>query len=193
MCRALITLFNKDLLLAWPLPQDAELRTNAVFTDPEHGAKRLEDLHTRVVQRVRSVNHFALLCSRTRVQNIRTIAMYYERITTQRLAQFLDLTVEVRFAARNTRVSSYARAPTRASQKTELALSELVSSKQLSAKIDRPTGIVSFVRPETSASLLNDWAGDISNLLGLVESTTHLIQKEMMRKTVAKMDVEPTA
>jgi hypothetical protein len=33
---------------------------------------------------------------------------------------------------------------------------------------------------QTAEETLSDWASDISNLLGLVEKTTHLINKERM-------------
>jgi len=90
--------------------------------------------------------------------NIRTVAKYYSRITTTRLSQLLFLNAE----------------------QTEEHLSELVSSGQLFAKVDRPAGIVSFVRPQTANSALNAWSSDISSLLTLVEKTTHLINKEYM-------------
>lgn len=61
----------------------------------------------------------------------------------------------------------------------------MVSSKQLFCKIDRPAGIATFTPRETPSSMLNDWAGDISQLLGLVEKTCHLIHKENMVHGVA--------
>lgn len=69
-------------------------------------------------------------------------------------------------------------------QDSEKFLSEMVSGKLLWAKIDRPHGIVTFSKPETPASTLNGLAGDISQLLSLVEKTTHLIHKENMHYAI---------
>jgi len=90
--------------------------------------------------------------------NIRTLSKYYTRITTSRLSHFLQLD----------------------EAKSEVFLSEMVSSKQLYCKIDRPTGIVVFQRRQTPNDLLQNWAEDIDSLLGLVEDTCHLINRENM-------------
>jgi len=139
--KVVLDLFTTDELMAWPLPSDAEWKQDAVFSDKAEGAKRLADLHKRVVQ-----------------HNIRTIAKYYHRLTTSRLASLLALTVD----------------------QTEEHLSELVSSKQLYAKIDRPTGVVTFSRKETPTTVLQAWSSDVTDMLSLVEKTCHLINKEYM-------------
>jgi 26S proteasome regulatory subunit N5 len=90
--------------------------------------------------------------------NIRTISKYYTRITTQRLAQLLCLDVA----------------------ETERNLSNMVTSKSLWARINRPAGICVFAPTKDPNEILNDWAGDISQLLSLVEGSCHLIYKEMM-------------
>ena len=91
--------------------------------------------------------------------NMRVISGYYERISSARLAGLLDLDA----------------------QRCEDYLSEMVSSKQLYAKIDRPTGIVSFVRPSEHAEPVNAWSSDIEQLLQEIEHTCHLINKVTMR------------
>jgi len=90
--------------------------------------------------------------------NLRVMALYYSRITSKRLATLLQLPLE----------------------KTEAYLSEMVSSKQLYAKIDRPAGIIRFAKKHTAGEQLNTWASDISDLLSLVEKTCHLINKDNM-------------
>lgn len=45
------------------------------------------------------------------------------------------------------------------------------------AKIDRPAGIVTFVRPKTGDEVLNEWSSDVGKLMGLVEKSCHLIAK----------------
>ncbi len=90
--------------------------------------------------------------------NIRVAAGSYSRIRFDRLAQLLDLD-----------------APT-----TEAMVSELVTSKSIWARIDRPAGIVVFERPRPATEVLSDWATDLDQVLNIVEKTTHLIQKELM-------------
>jgi len=100
--------------------------------------------------------------------NLRVMGLYYSRITFKRLAQLLHLDPD----------------------KTESYLSEMVSSKQLYAKIDRPAGIVSFAKTPTSGEQLNTWSSDISELLSLVERTCHLINKENMVHSIETTTVE---
>jgi hypothetical protein len=95
--------------------------------------------------------------------NIRVIAGAYSRIKFDRLANILDLD-----------------APT-----TEAMVSELVSSKSIYGRIDRPAGIVVFERPRPATEVLTDWAADLESVLNLVEKTSHLIQKEYMVHGVA--------
>eukprot|EP00742_Colponemidia_sp_Colp-10_P000919 GILJ01000997.1.p1 GENE.GILJ01000997.1~~GILJ01000997.1.p1 ORF type:complete len:475 (-),score=76.98 GILJ01000997.1:155-1510(-) len=90
--------------------------------------------------------------------NIRVIAQYYSRITMSRLASLLNLDTD----------------------RAELELSEMVSGKFLSAKIDRPQGVIMFVKRKEAEDILNEWSSDISSLLDLAEKTCHLIHKENM-------------
>jgi 26S proteasome regulatory subunit N5 len=90
--------------------------------------------------------------------NIRVVSGYYKRLTSARLTELLQLDAD----------------------KMEAAVSEMVSSGQLFAKIDRCEGTVTFEKKPTPAALLNDWADDISQLLTLVDKTCHLINKENM-------------
>jgi hypothetical protein len=58
-----------------------------------------------------------------------------------------------------------------------LTLSALVVSKTVFARIDRPQGIVDFRKKKGSDEVLNDWSGDLEKMLGLIEKTSHLINK----------------
>lgn len=98
------------------------------------------------------------LHTRIMQHNIRTISEFYGRVTSDRLSELLGLEQD----------------------KTEALLSEMVSSKQLFAKIDRCVGRVTFTPKQTPNQILTEWAGDISSLLDLVEKTCHLINKENM-------------
>src|SRR3569833_16551 len=90
--------------------------------------------------------------------NVRVVAKYYTRIKMGRLTQLLDLTED----------------------ETEKYFCELVSSKTIYAKIDRPAHIVSFAMPRDADDILNDWSSDMKSLLGLLERIDHLITKEEM-------------
>jgi len=90
--------------------------------------------------------------------NLRVASMYYRQIHTSRLATLLSLTTP----------------------ETEQHLSNMVSSGALYAKIDRPKDIVRFAKKRCEEEVLSDWAADIKELLGLVDETTYLIQKENM-------------
>lgn len=90
--------------------------------------------------------------------NVRVVAKYYTRIQMPRLTQLLDLTED----------------------ETEKYISELVTSKTIYAKIDRPARIVSFAKPRDADDVLNEWSGNMKSLLGLLERIDHLITKEEM-------------
>ncbi len=90
--------------------------------------------------------------------NVRVVSKYYTRIRMNRLTQLLDLTED----------------------ETEKYISELVTSKTIYAKIDRPARIVSFAKPRDADDILNDWSYDMKSLLGLLERIDHLITKEEM-------------
>lgn len=90
--------------------------------------------------------------------NIRVVSVYYKRIHGARLAQLLQLE------------------PAR----VEKEIASMVSEGSIYAKIDRPKDIVRFSQSKTAEAVLSDWASDIDKLLNLVETTTHLIDKENM-------------
>lgn len=90
--------------------------------------------------------------------NVRVVARYYTRIQMGRLTQLLDLDAD----------------------ETETYISELVTSKTVYAKIDRPARVVSFARPRDADDVLNEWSANMKSLLGLLERIDHLITKEEM-------------
>ncbi|KAI0125381.1 PCI domain-containing protein [Xylariales sp. AK1849] len=90
--------------------------------------------------------------------NVRVVAKYYTRIGVERLTQLLDLTTE----------------------ETEKYISELVCSKTVFARIDRPAKIVNFAKPRDVDDILNEWSHNMKDLLGLLERVDHLITKEEM-------------
>lgn len=102
-----------------------------------------------------------MLRDRVVEHDIRVVAKCYTRITVSRLAALLRMNKE--------EVESY--------------ISKMVTSttsEKLVAKIDRPAGIISFKPKKGANDHLSEWADNISELLGLVEKTCHLIHKEIM-------------
>ncbi|KAJ7956942.1 26S proteasome non-ATPase regulatory subunit 12 [Quillaja saponaria] len=98
--------------------------------------------------------------------NILVVSKYYSRITLKRLAELLCLSI----------------------QEAEKHLSDMVVSKALVAKIDRPMGIVCFQTAKDSNDILNSWSTNLEKLLDLVEKSCHLIHKEtMVHKTALKV------
>ena len=57
----------------------------------------------------------------------------------------------------------------------EESLNAMVVDKTVEAKIDRLDGIVDFRREKDPNEMLNEWSHNISDLLGLVMKTTHLV------------------
>ena len=84
------------------------------------------------------------------------IAKYYTKITLQRLSELLDLSPDA----------------------AEAALAKLVQGGTVYGKIDRPAGVVAFVKRRETAEHLNAWSADMGQLLALVEATSHLISRE---------------
>mmetsp|Transcript_38677 Transcript_38677/g.87912 ORF Transcript_38677/g.87912 Transcript_38677/m.87912 type:complete len:443 (-) Transcript_38677:854-2182(-) len=119
---------------------EAELAAMGEFSEAET-ALMLETLHDRVTQ-----------------HNIVVASLYYGRISMERLATLLALSIEA----------------------MEKQLCAMVSKKQIFARLDRPAGIITFAPPKKPNELLNDWSSDISQLLNLLEGTCHLIHKENM-------------
>lgn len=90
--------------------------------------------------------------------NVRVVAKYYTRIQMGRLTELLDLTEE----------------------ETEKYISDLVTSKTIYAKIDRPARLISFSKPRDADDVLNEWSSDMKSLLNHLERIDHLITKEEM-------------
>lgn len=147
--RALLKQFTTLEVIRWPqLASNYRVEMEeetSVFGGPA-GKQAMDDLRQRVTE-----------------QNVLVVSKYYSRITIQRLAELLDLSV----------------------QDAEKNLSDMVVSKALYAKIDRPVGIVSFRGRQDSNEILNSWAGNIEKLLDLVEASCHQIHKETMVHKVA--------
>jgi 26S proteasome regulatory subunit N5 len=159
----------QDSRVATSCPAEAELLKR--FTVPElmrwpaieqNFGKQL--CSTDIFSNVKDVKdpkaHQRWLDFRKRVieHNVRVIAKYYTRIQFSRLTTLLDLPA----------------------QETEKYISDLVTSKTIYARIDRPAQIVSFEKKRDADEVLNEWSGNMKSLLGLLERIDHLITKEEM-------------
>lgn len=137
--------------------------TPEVITWPFHDAKgNYQDfemhpsLHSHGAE---AAEHFLKLF-RTRIieHNIRTVVSYYTRIRISSLGKILSLSQDV----------------------LEEHLSDLAGTGDITCKINRPEGIVSFKKNLAPEAILSDWASDIGKMLNLMESTCHLINRENM-------------
>ncbi|KAK9797011.1 hypothetical protein WJX73_004598 [Symbiochloris irregularis] len=98
------------------------------------------------------------LRARVTEHNILVVSKYYSRLKLERLGQLLDLPAD----------------------ETERQLSEMVVKTGLTARIDRPAGVVRFAAPKTPETVLNTWSRSIGKLLEVVDRTCQQIQKESM-------------
>ena len=123
------------------------------------------------------------------LQNILVVSKYYSRITLRRLAELLCLSIEVIDLVLSGCIMHFLLLKLVIqivigcgiiSQEAEKYLSEMVVSKALIAKIDRPSGIVCFQIAKDSNEILNSWAVNLEKLLDLVEKSCHQIHKETM-------------
>jgi len=112
-----------------------------VFVHNAEGEKRWADFSNRVVE-----------------HNIRIVAKYYTKITTERLGSLLNLP----------------------SDKAEDYLSKLVVDGTVYAKIDRIEGTIDFTEHEQPHVMLDSWSSNMDRLMGMVNKACHLISKEEM-------------
>ncbi|KAH7565953.1 hypothetical protein JRO89_XS08G0046200 [Xanthoceras sorbifolium] len=151
------------------------------------GAKAAEDLRQRIIE-----------------HNILVVSKYYSRITLKRLAELLCLSIQVvaDLLWNNLLVKFKSKAQTYRAfhlsfsllesrlNEAEKHLSEMVVSKALVAKIDRPMGIVCFQVAKDSNDILNSWSTNLEKLLDLVEKSCHQIHKEtMVHKAALKVGI----
>ena len=179
LCRSVLTEFIGDEIMNWPLSAEKDLQSDSTFTaaaaassdamsDVAVPAALSPDLDVSSTEAERKegassgAQRWNDLHKRIVQHNIRVIASYYSRISSARLSSLLKLE----------------------ESKTEVLLSEMVSTKQLYAKMDRPAGIISFTKPQPATEILNTYANDLSSLLQLVEKTCHMINKENMMHNI---------
>eukprot|EP01083_Nonionella_stella_P088195 245622_1 len=142
--RQLLSLLSKKELIEWPLNKEMMDRlTGFAFVGVAADTKM--DLVPKLKRKV--IEH-----------NIRVAAQYYQRISTQRLAQFLGCDV----------------------QQTENYVSTMVTDGHIFGRINRLDGIIRFKKIQYENKILNAWKSDTDKLLDLVDLTCHQIHKEMV-------------
>nr|KAG5713755.1 hypothetical protein BaRGS_024382 [Batillaria attramentaria] len=150
--RELLKCFTTVELIQWKmLCQNFE-------ADLKTGSTTNPPTHVFNPKQENGVKRWADLKNRVVEHNIRVMAKYYTRVRIKRMSELLDLS----------------------DAETEEFLSNLVVSGTVEAKMDRLAGIVQFVQHKDPSDILNDWAANLSQLMGLVNKTNHLINKEEM-------------
>ena len=146
----LLKLFTVHELMRWP--------EVAKTFGPHLTSTEIFDTEAGQSDDAKAAQRWQDLRKRVIEHNVRVVAKYYTRIQMGRLTELLDLDEE----------------------ETEKYISELVTSKTVYAKIDRPARIVSFAKPRDADDILNEWSSNMKSLLGLLERIDHLITKEEM-------------
>lgn len=108
------------------------------------------------VHTLMSAEKWKILQRRINQHNIRTVQVYYKRITLKRIAELLEMPLE----------------------DAESEIRDMVSYMGFSAKINRLEGFVYFSKKTDANEKLNEWGNDIYSLLNKLEEVTHLIHRE---------------
>lgn len=158
------------LLTLKDISRDAQLGPLAtLFTTKEIIPLPFQHMETVVVQAIADTQVYnvaykeelqSLLVTRVTQYNIRVLQGYYARITLNRMSQLLLLPTST----------------------IEQCVSEMSSSDShpLVVKMDRPSGIVDFRETKSVEFILSEWSGSIGSMLALMETTSHLINRENM-------------
>ena len=154
-----IKAFLKNEIIHYPLPHQTALESIPAFSTASLSADLVTDKsQSQQPDDALRTHWHTTFHTRIIQHNLRVASLYYRRIKLTRLSQLLSLS----------------------SAEAENQISQMVSSGSLYAKIDRPKDIVRFSKKRCEEEVLTDWAEDIKQLLGLVEETSYLIQKENM-------------
>jgi len=100
----------------------------------------------------------SLLALRIVEHNLLIVASFYSRITLPRLSELCEVT----------------------NDELEDHLSRMSQEGLLDVKIDRPRGIVVLQSLDQQSMVLDKWSKDVQDVLKLVETTCHLIRREMV-------------
>lgn len=96
--------------------------------------------------------------------NVRVIAQYYRQITHARMAELLH----------------------QSKDQTEAHVSELVTSKMIWARIDRPNGIIVFRQKQDANQLMDGWSNNIKELLQKLDQCGHAVHRELVQHKIGQ-------
>lgn len=140
-----------DLLRRVPESIDSDLlEVVGIVTGKELGQPK------ESVKKLMNDEKWKTLIRRINQHNIRTVQVYYKRITLIRLAELLGMSID----------------------DAEAEIRDMVSYMGFSAKINRLEGFVYFSKKTDAHDRLNEWGNDIYSLLNKLEEVTHLIHRE---------------
>lgn len=140
-----------DLLRRVPESIDSDLlEVVGIVTGKELGQPK------ESVKKLMNDEKWKTLIRRINQHNIRTVQVYYKRITLSRLAELLGMSID----------------------DAEAEIRDMVSYMGFSAKINRLEGFVYFSKKTDAHDRLNEWGNDIYSLLNKLEEVTHLIHRE---------------
>jgi len=133
---------------------DSMLSTELISVDVEgYGLSNLEIFSNKVEH---SKGHYENLRKQLIQHNLRIISTYYDRISTKRIAELVGVDLDT----------------------AETELCDMINRKLVTARINRPDGIVNFKQKKTENETLNEWRFDIHKILDLIDNTTNLINRE---------------
>jgi 26S proteasome regulatory subunit N5 len=159
--QALLTDLTTPEVSAFPRPELSDLATTRVFVGLE--AAKAAWGSSRAISELsgsdqRGERWWGMLHRRVVQHNLRVMSKLFSRLRFERLCELLVLDPAV----------------------CEAELRDMVTAKDLYARIDRPAGVVKFRKQRPAAQVLTEWGADLAKVLSLVDRTTHLIQKERM-------------
>jgi len=188
--RSMLALFDRPEIIRWdvdiaapyasslielePFRSACTLPADAPLPEPGKPAPAAKEVWVAFRQRV--VEH-----------NIRVIARFYSRITTKRLAQLLQLSVDDAEIAVAAQVNTSTEALRSKNESIIGGIGKSSTTEETAsvyARIDRPAGIVRFGKPKDEAVMLDEWDEQVVDLISLIDDTCHLINREIIAHRV---------
>lgn len=149
--------YLENSIQQWPLPAESKLQESL------KNSVDLQQVDTDGKSGTeRLTTMWKTIHQRITEHNIRVISNYYTHIQSTRLSELLTLQP----------------------LECEKIISTMVSNKQLFAKIDRTSGVITFIKKMDTNDLLGDLTNDIHSLLTIVDTTGHLIARELLLNKV---------
>jgi len=188
--RAMLALFNRPEIIRWDVDIVAPYAKALIEIEPFRSAGTLPtDMSLPEPGKPAPASKEVWVALRQRVveHNIRVVARFYSRITTERLAKLLQLSVadaEIAVAAQVNTSSETIRSKNENIVGSTGKSSTTEETASVYARIDRPAGIVRFGKPKDAAVMLDEWDEQVVDLISLIDDTCHLINREIIAHRV---------